>query len=171
MICLFKDQFKNVKYLGEGAFRKAYTFGNNNECVIKISHFSDDNHHNLNEAITWNHLPKDVKKHFVPVLDYDKEGKWLIMPRVKSLELNDKKRMKIQEDVMNSIKKKGIWCDDIHIYNVGLNKYSKPVILDYGFGCRDATESDIVAKRQATSIWDYPERDFDFSKMDFFGGH
>ena len=62
---------------------------------------------------------------------------------------------------MNTIKKKGIWCDDVHIFNVGLNKHNKPIILDYGFGCRDAMEDDGIPKKRATSLWDYP----DFSKL------
>ena len=167
MICGFKDRFKNVKYLGEGAFRKAFTFGKNDECVIKIPHGDADIQHNKLEGITWNALPKDVKQHFVPVLDYDKEGKWLIMPRVKSLELSNKERRDIQGKVMNAIKRKGIWCDDIHIFNVGLSNHNKPIILDYGFGCRDATESDSVVK-PVLDLWDSSD---DFSKLDFFGNH
>ena len=144
MICRFSDRFRNVEYLHEGAYRKAFTFGKNNECIIKIPHFEHDRTHNLNEAITWRALPKNAKKHFVPVLDYDKEGKWLVMPRVKSLEFNNKKREEIRQKVMNDIKRKGIWCDDVHIFNVGINKRNKPVILDYGLGCRDATDSNII---------------------------
>lgn len=165
MLCNFSDRFKNVKYLNKGAFRKAFTFGKDNQCVIKLPHFSEDRNHNLNEAITWKSLPKDVKKHFVPVLDYDNEGRWLIMPRVKSLELSNEKRIKIQGKVMNDIKRKGIWCEDVHILNVGTDNHNRPVILDYGLGCREATDSDFVIK--PSRIFD----DYDFSKLDFFGKH
>lgn len=169
MICDFKDRFKNLKYLGEGAFRKAFTFGKDNHCVVKVPHRDIDKQHNLNEAIAWNNLPSNARKHFVPVLSYDKQGEWLIMPRVKSLEFDDSTRKKLQFEVMESIKKKGIWCDDVHIYNVGMSK-NNPVILDYGFGCREYNEkNDYVTRPVTTSIWDINDEQYDFSNLYFFG--
>ena len=85
------------------------------------------------------------------------------MPRVTSIELSDNERNELQGKVMESIKNKGIWCEDIHIYNVGKNNHNNPVILDYGFGCRKATKDDYVIK--PVLLWD----DYDFSKLSFFG--
>ena len=166
MMCNFNERFKNVKYLHEGAFRKAFTFGKNDECVIKLPHNNHDGEHNLNEAIAWKSMPNHVRKHFVPVLDYDNEGNWLIMPRVTSIELSDDERRELQGKVMDDIKKKGVWCEDIHIYNVGKDNRNKPVILDYGFGCRKAEKDDGVIK--PIQIFG-DEFDYDFSKLDFFG--
>ena len=131
----------NAEFIGEGAFRQAYAFGEDHSFVVKIPHQSGylasevNIEHQLNEIRIWQKLPDVVRHFFVPVVDYDSNGRWLVMPRVLSKELDTAVKNHIVDKVNRKLLKYGVIVHDVHTGNVGLDKNKNPVILDYGMGC------------------------------------
>ena len=114
-----------ASYAGGGLYRQVYRYSPS--CVVKIAEDEDSVGSNYEEATSWEELPRRAKKFFVPVHQIDRDGWWLVAPKV---ETNGEE---LSAEVDGMLKHHGISCEDLHGHNVGYYK-GRPVVLDYGSG-------------------------------------
>ena len=136
-----------AKYLDRGSFRSAYTFKvppglKNPNCVVKLpcSNTVRDVSSNIAEIGVWNQLPKNAKKYFIHIHDFNKDGSYITQPKVATLRsLGYGSNSPLLQRFRDDINRKGILCTDLHNDNLGTNEddvrnitTSKIKILDYG---------------------------------------
>lgn len=101
----------------------------NRECVLKIPSRLMGSYENRREATYWRELPAAVRRHLAPV--YDAGIEWLLMP--------------LAEQNLTSAETLGLWssltaagwaCKDANWHHNLGRVDGRPVVLDYGAGCR-----------------------------------
>lgn len=99
-------------------------------CVLKVPSRLIGSYENRREAIYWRELPGEVCRHLAPV--YDEGVEWIPMPEADQ-DLTSREIL----ELWSSLREAGWACDDaIWHHNLG-RADGRPVILDYGAGCRE----------------------------------
>jgi hypothetical protein len=76
-----------LTYIGEGESRAV--FGHPTEpVVIKFVFSSYGQEANQNEARAWREANANIRKHLVPIVAADPEGRWIVMEKVKTMRAN-----------------------------------------------------------------------------------
>lgn len=122
-------------------------------CVIKlaVSGMHDGLMQNQAEIGQWRGLPERVREVeppvFVPIKDSDEGGYWLTMPEVDT---------EGGFGARDRLVQLGMDCDDLHGDNVG-SLHGEPVILDYGYDCREANRPEETAEKVEDWLTRYVE--------------
>lgn len=99
-------------------------------CVLKVPTRLIGSYENRREAIYWRELPGEVRRHLAPV--YDEGVEWILMPEADQ-DLTSREIL----DLWSSLRRAGWVCEDANWqHNLG-RVDGRPVVLDYGAGCRE----------------------------------
>ena len=79
---------RGLVLLGAGESRAVFARSPDDPVVIKFVFSSYGREANQNEARAWREASPAIRKHLVPVVAADPEGRWLIMERVKPMRAN-----------------------------------------------------------------------------------
>jgi len=79
---------RGLVLLGSGESRAVFARGPDDPVVLKLVFSSYGREANQNEARAWREASPAIRKHLVPVVAADPEGRWLIMERVKPMRAN-----------------------------------------------------------------------------------
>lgn len=99
-------------------------------CVLKVPSRLIGSYENRREAMYWRELPREVRRHLAPV--YDDGVEWTLMPEADQ-DLTSREIL----ELWSSLREVGWACEDANWqHNLG-RVDGRPVILDYGAGCRE----------------------------------
>jgi hypothetical protein len=113
--------------IGGGLNRKVYQ-SSNRKFVVKVEckNLYQNNEQTTMEIKQYLNAPVELRKYLVPILDYDSNGRWLIMAKATSITYEEYVRFN------KRLQRKGFHYSDYGLSNSGRYK-GKCCILDYGF--------------------------------------
>jgi hypothetical protein len=130
------------RYIGCGIERATYSLGE--EYALKICLYNNPNQ-NITEIKNYRKIlrqPKSIRKYFVPLLGYSKDGRWLLVGKAKVKTDNEDYKDSLTSEEVKVISNKlhKVFCKyNINIVdtcsndeNVGEYK-GQPVVIDLGF--------------------------------------